>query len=419
MNAVAGEPAEWQRKRLKFCATYNDEVLTEGTDDFRLIDYVEISDVSLVGGIGKTTPVLFHEAPSRARRKVRSGDILISTVRTYLKAVATVEAATDDLIASTGFCVVRPAEGLHSSFAGWVAKSDPFVEELVSRSVGVSYPAINASDLVNISIPVPPLEAQKLIAAFLDEKTAQIDALVARKEALLERLAERRQAIITQAVTRGLDRAASLKDSGIEWLGRIPAHWGLIPLKWQCSIQSGQVDPTEPPYDEMTLIAPDHIESGTGRLLAKETAAEQAAISGKYLCHPGDVLYSKIRPALRKVCLTDEISLCSADMYAIAPGHGFERDYLFYFLLTDAFTAYAELASMRVAMPKVNREALGSFPLLKPPVEEQLAIIGLIRDELRELDGIAGSVNASVARLAEYRSALITSAVTGAVGELR
>jgi type I restriction enzyme, S subunit len=100
-------------------------------------------------------------------------------------------------------------------------------------------------------------------------------------------------------------------------------------------------------------------------------------------------------------------------MYAIAPGKDFERDYLFYFLLTDAFTSYAELASMRVAMPKVNREALGSFPLPKPPIEEQQDVIHFIGGGLLQLDGVATSVNNSVARLIEYRSALITSAVTG------
>lgn len=100
-------------------------------------------------------------------------------------------------------------------------------------------------------------------------------------------------------------------------------------------------------------------------------------------------------------------------MYAIAPGKDLERDYLFFFLLTDAFTAYAELASMRVAMPKVNREALGSFPLPKPPIEEQKDIVTFIHDNLRKLDGAIGAVKESAARLGEYRLAIITAAVTG------
>ena len=206
----------WPRKRLKFCASYNDEVLSETTDEFKQIEYVEISDVSLVGGIEKTTPMLFHEAPSRARRKVRTGDILISTVRTYLKAIAAVANASDDLVASTGFCVIRPSTELIPGYAGWIAKSEEFVGEVVSRSVGVSYPAINASQLVDITIPVPPPLVQQRIAAFLDEKTAQIDALIAKlggssqsfqqngsfsKKNLLGLLLEYRSALISAAVT--------------------------------------------------------------------------------------------------------------------------------------------------------------------------------------------------------------------------
>jgi type I restriction enzyme S subunit len=178
----------WASKRLKYVASHNDEVLPEGTDDLTEIDYVEISGVSLTGGLEEINRMTFFEAPSRARRKVRSGDILISTVRTYLRAIAAVEEASDDLVASTGFCVVRPGKDADSAFLGWVAKSEPFVSEIVARSVGVSYPAINSSELVTIEVPLPPLETQQRIARFLDEKTAQIDGLIENKRALLDRL---------------------------------------------------------------------------------------------------------------------------------------------------------------------------------------------------------------------------------------
>jgi len=198
-------PDDWYAKRLKYVATYNDEVLPEGTEEDQEIDYVEISGVSLAHGIEAVQRVAFGQAPSRARRKVRTGDILISTVRTYLRAIAKVDDASPDLIASTGFCVVRPSDGVHSGFIGWAAKSEPFVSEVVARSVGVSYPAINASELVNIQVPLPTLETQRRIARFLDEKTMQIDGLIEKKRALLDRLAEKRQALITRAVTKGPD----------------------------------------------------------------------------------------------------------------------------------------------------------------------------------------------------------------------
>ena len=198
-------PVGWSSKRLKYLATYNDEVLAENTDDDQEIDYLEISGVSLSRGIEQVERMTFGQAPSRARRKVRSGDVLISTVRTYLRAIAKVDEASPDLIASTGFCVVRPHDGVDSGFIGWAAKSEPFVSEVVARSVGVSYPAINASELVRIEIPLPPLDTQRRIARFLDEKTARIDGLIEKKRALLDRLAEKRQALITRAVTKGLN----------------------------------------------------------------------------------------------------------------------------------------------------------------------------------------------------------------------
>ncbi|ABI57135.1 restriction endonuclease subunit S [Alkalilimnicola ehrlichii MLHE-1] len=413
-------PATWSSKRLKYLATYNDEVLPESTDEEAEIDYVEISGVSLSRGVEQVERITFGKAPSRARRKVRSGDILISTVRTYLRAIAKVDEASPDLIASTGFCVVRPdREEVDSGYLGWAAKSEPFVSEVVSRSVGVSYPAINASELVTIEMPLPPLETQRRIAQFLDEKTARIDGLIEKKRALLDRLAEKRQALITRAVTKGLNPEAPMKPSGIDWLGDIPAHWDLVPFKWRCQVQSGQVDPREPEYTDMPLIAPDYIESGTGRLYDVPSAEEQGAISGKYFCSEGSVLYSKIRPALRKVALFDSVCLCSADMYAIDPGKYFERRYLFYFLLTDAFTAYAELESLRVAMPKVNREALGAFVLPIPFLDEQTEIADYCSRVDRENRFAADEVKRSVQKLEEYRSALITAAVTGQIGGLQ
>lgn len=207
-------PTGWSLKRLKYVATYNDEVLPEGTDDQKEIDYVEISGVSLTGGIEEINSMTFFVAPSRARRKVRSGDILISTVRTYLRAIAFVREASDNLIASTGFCVIRPQKGVVPQFLGWVVQSEPFIDEVVARSVGVSYPAINASELVTIEIPIPPLETQRRIAQFLDNRTAHIDNLLYRAtgkaqavspnesdNSLRGLLSEYRASLVTAAVT--------------------------------------------------------------------------------------------------------------------------------------------------------------------------------------------------------------------------
>jgi hypothetical protein len=132
-------PQSWHSKRIKYVATYNVETLSDDTDDFIEIEYIEISGVSLVAGVEATSALQFHAAPSRARRVVKSGDTLVSTVRTYLKAIAMVREAPDNLIASTGSCVIRPGDELDAGFLGWAMKSEPIVGEIVARSVGVSY----------------------------------------------------------------------------------------------------------------------------------------------------------------------------------------------------------------------------------------------------------------------------------------
>jgi type I restriction enzyme S subunit len=109
------------------------------------------------------------------------------------------------------------------------------------------------------------------------------------------------------------------KPSGIDWLGDVPKHWEVRKFSREVRIAEGQVDPEIEPYASMALVAPNHIESRTGRLLARETAAEQGAMSGKYMCRKDEVVYSKIRPGLAKVALAPEDCLCSADMYPLRP----------------------------------------------------------------------------------------------------
>jgi len=213
------------------------------------------------------------------------------------------------------------------------------------------------------------------------------------------------------------------KDSGIEWLGdastgsarRVPEHWEIVGFRRIVDIAEGQVDPEKEPYSAMNLIAPNHIESGTGRLLGMETASEQSAESGKYLCKSGDVIYSKIRPALRKACIAPEDCLCSADMYPLSGRQNLSNRYLFWTILSEEFSAYTILESDRVAMPKVNRESLNAMPLFLPPLPEQQAIAAFLDRETAKIDALVAEQERLIELLKERRTALISAAVTGKI----
>lgn len=400
----------WHIKRLKDVATCNDETLAEFTpEDFAFL-YVDIGSVTQGRVNLPEATMTFGSAPSRARRCARPGDTIISTVRTYLKAVAPVPPTTDEVIYSTGFAVLRP-RSIEPQFLSWLLQSDEFTARIEASSVGVSYPAINASDIMSMSVALPNGSEQIKIADYLDRETAQIDALIAKQEQLIATLRERRSATITQMVLIGIDPAAPTTQ--IPFLGEVRASWATARFGREIEIARGLVDPRDERWLESVLIAPNHIESGTGRIIARETAGEQGADSGKYVVRAGQILYSKIRPALNKVAIAHEDGLCSADMYALSSSARFDHDYLLYYLLSKPFVAFTTMTSMRVKMPKINREELTEAVLPVPPLADQKEIARAIRAATTKIDALIAKAEQFIALSKERRAALITAAVTG------
>lgn len=198
-------PQHWEVKPIQWIASINDEVLPESTDADYEIEYVDIGSVNLSSGIERSEIHKFKDAPSRARRVVKNGDVIVSTVRTYLKAIAFVKEPPANMIVSTGFAVIRSKSGLKSNFAKFGLQSTNFIDEVISRSTGISYPAINASELAKIKIPLPPIEGQIAICAYLDKQTLEIYSLISESKKIILLLQERRSALISAAVTGQID----------------------------------------------------------------------------------------------------------------------------------------------------------------------------------------------------------------------
>ena len=191
-------PEHWEVKKLKFVVSCNDDVLDEKTPKDTVIRYVEISDVDSVNGVKNFTEYEFKNAPSRARRITKVDDVIVSTVRTYLKAIARIK--DDDLIVSTGFAVLR-AKDIDVDYLAYCSLSQYFIDDVISESVGVSYPAINASQLVNIKIALPGINEQKEIADYLNQRCAEIDKQIGAMTRQIELLREYKQSLITEVVT--------------------------------------------------------------------------------------------------------------------------------------------------------------------------------------------------------------------------
>ena len=192
-------PEGWGVKPLKYLASYDDETLTQSEiNSNRKIDYVDISSVEFTKGINGHQEFSTLEAPSRARKIAKKGDTIISTVRTYLKAIAYVN---NDYIVSTGFCVVRPKK-INSKYLNYTIMSDSFTGPVSKYAWGVSYPAISSSQLVNIPIPFPEsIEEQLSIVDYLDHKMLQINKLIDIKQEQIENINKQRQTLIYDYVT--------------------------------------------------------------------------------------------------------------------------------------------------------------------------------------------------------------------------
>ncbi|WEK08114.1 MAG: restriction endonuclease subunit S [Candidatus Pseudomonas colombiensis] len=415
-------PEHWNITPLKFSASCNDTVLPDSTDDDYEIEYVEISDVNETSGITRSTSFKFSEAPSRARRILQDGDVLISTVRTYLRAIAPVVAPPANLIASTGFAVVRPRKGvLDGNFLGYLLRAEWWISEVIARSVGVSYPAINASDLISLSIPVPAWHEQTQIARFLDHETARIDALIEEQQRLIELLKEKRQAVISHAVTKGLDPTAPLKDSGVEWLGEVPAHWVVRKLKNLVSVRGGSTPSKEVEHywtGDIPWVSPkdmkserindsiDHISESAiedGGLNMVKSGAILIVVRGMILIHSVPV------------AITDVDVTINQDMKAMTPGTELSSDYLSLMLqgIRDAVFQYIDSSAHGTRKLEWERFELIELPI--PPHAEQLKVISFIEKQKRAIDDLAEQAASAITMIKERRSSLISAAVTGKI----
>lgn len=421
-------PEGWNIRQLKYAASINDETLPETTDSAFEMSYVDIGSVDAIEGIVGVEEMTFESAPSRARRIVRDGDTIVSTVRTYLKAIAYIREPKPNTVVSTGFAVIRPRT-TNPAFLSYAMRETGFVETIVARSVGVSYPAVNASEIGSLEIPLPSHEEQHAIADFLDRQTAMIDTLIRKKQTLIERLQEKRAALITRTVTRGLPpeaaRAAGLepepkmKASGVEWLGEVPAHWEILPLRrWYRVVNGGTPSSTEDAYWDGAInwITPEDL----GRNRSKRIGNSRRTLSTEGLMNcgaqlvPVNSIVLSTRAPIGHIAVTSRESCTNQGCRTLVPKGSYTySDYLYYALL--ASRPLLEAAGKGTTFMELSADLLGSHIVPFPPDSEQRAIADFLDRETAKIDGLIAEVDTAIARLREYRGALITAAVTGQV----
>lgn len=314
---------------------------------------------------------------------------------------------------SSELLVYRAQENVLTRFLFYSFLNKGFVDAGVSTMRGTGgLKRVTTEFAQNAPIALPSLTEQQKIVEFLDYKTSKIDELTSSLSERIEDLKKYRQSVISETVTRGLDKNAKLKDSGIEWIGMIPEHWEATRFKFMAEVKSNLVHPAD--YSQYPQVSPDSIEKDTGHLLRWKTVEESGVISDNHLFYKGQIVYSKIRPNLNKVIIAPFDGLCSADMYPIETRQN--TKFLLWQMLSSAFASQVNSVIMsRVKMPKINAEELGEIVVALPPLSEQQAIADYLDRKTKQIDEAIAATEQRIADLQSYRSSLITEAVTGQI----
>ena len=410
-------------KRLKYIASINDEALPESTPSDYELQYIDIGNVDSSGTIHDVVAYVLENAPSRARRIVRHGDVIVSTVRTYLQAIAAIENPPENLIVSTGFAVVRPSSILHPKFCKYALKEPSFIHEVISRSVGVSYPAINSYELGDIRVSIPPFAVQEQIADFLDYETTRLDSLISAKENYLTIIAEKRRALITSSVTRGINPKVKLKNSGISWFGEIPEHWTTMRLKYIAEVRGGltlgkaygSAKLTEYSYLRVANVQDGHLNlTNIKTVWVPEMEAESC------LLQAGDVLMNEggDDDKLGRGCVwPGTISPClhQNHVFAVRPKKVLP-EWLDAWTSTQTAKSYFQSRAKRATnLASISASNIKELPVPLPPEDEQLTILEHIKAGTAKLDALKTATELTITLLRERRTALIAAAVTGKI----
>lgn len=405
-------PAHWELKRLSHYFVERREKASD--TEFAPLSVTKQGIVPRLETAAKTQD-------GDNRKKVCAGDFVINSRsdRKGSAGVATVD-GTVSLI-----CIVLEPRDVERGFIHHLLRSVPFQEEFYRNGRGIVADlwSTGFAEMKNIVLAIPPRLEQEVIAAFLEHETAKIDALVDEQKRLIELLKEKRQAVISHAVTKGLDPNVPMKDSGVEWLGVVPAHWEVVPLGLLAErIQTGpfgsQLHSHEYVDGQTPVINPSNIKDGTIIPDAASTVDEGtlARLAHQQL-RAGDVIFGR-RGEMGRCAVVREAEdgwLCGTGCMKLVCGSRISPGFVALYFQTPMVREVLELESVGSTMDNLNPEILSRIKIPVPPVSEQQEIFEFIRKHSEQAHQLLEEANSAVALLQERRSSLISAAVTGKI----
>lgn len=420
-------PRQWETRRLKYLAPVsNERVGAVEEDDFYLgLEGIQAGTGKLVVKSNEEDDVSNNNDEGEAfgtANIFHAGDVLFGKLRPYLAKVVLADRSGH---CSTEIIVLRPSADVLGSFLKYALLSPDFIQSVDSSTFGARMPRASWDFIGNITVPVPTLSTQRRIADFLDRETTQIDALIEAKEQMLALLQEKRAAQISHMVTKGLDPNVELKDSGLEWLGEIPAHWEVRRIKSVAYVGNGSTPNRENadyweggtfPWLNSSVVNQDVVEEAS-RFVTETALAE---------CHlpviePPAVLIGitgQGKTRGRSTVLDFQATINQHLAYVKAKDERLDAFYLSHLLESAYEYLRSESEGTGSTKGAITCEQIAEFRISLPPLNEQQIIVATIRVTQQQYSGIEEDLTKSLSLLRERRSALITAAVTGQLAEV-
>ncbi|GMV61743.1 MAG: hypothetical protein AMXMBFR74_09120 [Parvibaculum sp.] len=410
-------PEGWRTDWLKWSVEFA-SAKSEDTEDgaAERLPYISNEDIaSWTGKLLKEQP----EPVDKDGRLFRRGDVLFNKLRPYL---AKVYLAEFEGIGSGELLNLRASDRILPRFLFYVLSSSAFIDTINAETFGTKMPRADWETVGHQPLPLPDLDTQRRIAQLLDDKTARIDALIERKRALLDRLAEKRQALITRAVTCGHNPTAPLRDSGVDWLGKIPAHWECWPIKRYLTEREYGISEALSESGAVAILRMGNIQ-GLELDLSELKYVEE--VEPFLLLRENDVLFNRTnsidlvgKSAIYRGNFDGDLSFASyLARFRFDPRY--LPEFANYVFGTEQLLAYARTMALRaIGQANLNPSRFAEIPVPVPPIEEQRQIAQFLRTQGEKIEEVRQKISASIGKLTEYRAALVTAAVTGKITSL-
>lgn len=402
------KPSHWRIKKLKYSTVLiNSKISAEDSP----LPYLGLEHIE--SWTGRKIDGEINNSEGLASSFL-AGDVLFGKLRPYL---AKVHLAQQPGLISSEALVVRSKDELYAGFLKYYMLSRDFINIVDSSTYGSKMPRASWEFIGNLPILLPTVEEQQIIASFLDFKTAQIDTLINKQKALLGKLVEKRTALISHAVTKGLNPSAPMKDSGIVWLGEIPSHWEALPLRRLVQYVKTGTTPSgvsEHHFDTngVAWFRPGDF-SEQVYLKSAEKCLSEEGVADVRVFPAFTVMHVGIGATIGKVGVTTVQSSCNQQINAIVCNERLHYLFATYFL--QSIRDFIVKCGKYTTLPIINQDETKSLIFTAPPYEEQNKIALFLLQEEKKIFAQTLKIKEIISRLKEYRSSMVTNAVTGKI----